>query len=228
MASPTSFRLLQALGLAAPLIGIAAWLVFGAMNPAPVQKTSPPASTPHPTQSKADGPTAIPASPAPGPGITASSSPLQPPPTPEAVPIPTKPAEKAESKTENPWTSFADPTTDFAANALEDRVDGAAEFLRSLGCYRLVYWRSETPPAEFELLVFKTGEGAHAALERDAGPERTPGLGDEAQISPQAIYFRRGPFFARLFLDPEAKDPEQSLKQRAASLDQILAKGVKL
>lgn len=233
MASPTSLRWLQALGLAAPLLGIAAWLVTGALSPAPVPKMA--LSTHQSSESRtlppalpADGPAKKPSAPTATLQTTTPSLPVQQTPRPAPAPVSAKPAETAAPETENPWASFAVPTSDFPAGALEDRVDGAAEFLRSLGCYRLIYWRSETPPAEFELLVFKTGDGAHAALERDAGSERTSGPGDEAQISPQAIYFRRGPYFARLFLDPEAKDPEQSLKHRAATLDKILAKGVQL
>ena len=54
------------------------------------------------------------------------------------------------------------------------------------------HWRFERPPADAEALFFGTAEGARAVLEREAGPERTPGPGDEAQVSAQAVYFRRG------------------------------------
>jgi len=95
-----------------------------------------------------------------------------------------------------------EPTLDLPASRLEERVDGGADALRAAGCRRLVYWRSEDPPADVEALVFDSVAHARAALEREAGRERTAGPGDEAQVSPQAAYFRRGAVLVRLIADP--------------------------
>jgi hypothetical protein len=116
------------------------------------------------------------------------------------------------------------PRVDLPADRLEDRVDGAADALRADGCRRLLHWRFEEPPADAEVLVFRTDGGARAVMTREAGPERTPGPGDEAQASPQAVYFRRGAVYVRIFLDPGAVSPPDALARRAGELDQGLAK----
>lgn len=94
------------------------------------------------------------------------------------------------------------PALDLPASRLEERVDGGADALRAAGCRRLLYWRSEDPPADVEALVFDTAQQARAALEREAGPGRTAGPGEEAQVSDQAVYFRRGAVLVRLLADP--------------------------
>ncbi|HXY41940.1 MAG TPA: hypothetical protein VEQ10_19850 [Vicinamibacteria bacterium] len=94
------------------------------------------------------------------------------------------------------------PTLDLPASRLEERVDGGADALRAAGCRRLRYWRSEDPPADAEALVFGSVAQARAALEREAGHERTAGPGDEAQVSEQAAYFRRGAVVVRVIADP--------------------------
>jgi hypothetical protein len=119
---------------------------------------------------------------------------------------------------------FPPPEVDLPVDHLEDRVDGAAEFLRGLGCSRLVYWRLAEPAADLELLVFRDPAGAGQALAHDAGPERTPGPGEEAQVGPQALYFRRGPFFVRMFADPGAPADPAMLARRAGDLDKTLRK----
>ncbi len=111
---------------------------------------------------------------------------------------------------------------DLPAERLEEHVDGAADALRASGCRRLVAWRFEKPPADAEALFFATAEGAGAVLEREAGPERTPGPGDEAAVSAQAVYFRRGTALVRVFLDPGVSSSEGDLVARAEEIDRAL------
>ena len=116
------------------------------------------------------------------------------------------------------------PDADLPADRLEERVDGGAEALRADGCRRLLHWRFETPPADAEALVFQTEAGAKTVLAREAGDERTPGPGVEAQLSPQSAYFRRGPVYVRIFLDPGAPASGE-LQKRAEEIDRALAAG---
>ena len=98
---------------------------------------------------------------------------------------------------------FSVPLGDFSAERLHERVNGAADALRAAGCGRLLFWRIEDPPAELELLVFAEPEGAARVLDRDAGPGRAPdGPGDERSAGDQAVFFRRGRFYARLYAQP--------------------------
>ena len=117
------------------------------------------------------------------------------------------------------------PRADLPADRLEQHVDGAADALRADGCRRLVAWRFEQPPADAEALFFGTAESARAVLEREAGSERTPGPGDEARVSEQAVYFRRGPVLVRVFLDPGASPPPDALVSRAREIDLALQAG---
>lgn len=96
------------------------------------------------------------------------------------------------------------PALDLPASRLEERVDGGADALRAAGCTRLVLWRSESPAADVEALVFDSAEHARAALSREAGEARTPGPGDEAQVSQGGFYLRRGPVLVRAMPDPGA------------------------
>ena len=123
------------------------------------------------------------------------------------------------------WLGLPQHRADLPAERLEEQVDGAADALRASGCRRLVAWRFERPPADAEALFFGTVEGARAVLEREAGPERTPGPGDEAQVSAQAVYFRRGTALVRVFLDPGASPPEGDLVARAREIDRALQAG---
>jgi hypothetical protein len=123
------------------------------------------------------------------------------------------------------WPGLPQHRADLPAERLEERVDGGADALRASGCRRLVYWRFERPPADAEALFFDTVDGAHAALDREAGPGRTPGPGDEAQASPQAVYFRRGTILVRVFLDPGASPPPGDLVAGAAVIDRALQRG---
>jgi hypothetical protein len=117
------------------------------------------------------------------------------------------------------------PLADLPAARLEERVDGAADALRADGCRRLVAWRFERPPADAEALFFGTEQGARAVLEREAGGGRTAGPGDEAQVTAQAVYFRRGAVVVRVFLDPGAPPPPGGLADRAADIDRALREG---
>jgi hypothetical protein len=126
--------------------------------------------------------------------------------------------------TATPALGALPPDADLPADRLEERVDGAAEALRADGCRRLLHWRFETPPADAEALVFRTAEGARTVLAREAGNERTPGPGDEAQLSAQSAYFRRGAAYVRIFLDPGAPASGE-LQKRAEEIDRVLASG---
>ena len=120
------------------------------------------------------------------------------------------------------WPGLPQHRVDLPAERLEEQVDGAAEALRASGCRRLVAWRFEKPPADAEALFFGTAEAARAELEREAGPGRTPGPGDEAQVSEQAVYFRRGAALVRVFLDPGASTPADDLAGRAREIDRAI------
>jgi len=161
---------LLALGLAAPLVAITAWVIRGAVDPS----AQPPA-----------------------PGDLGGV-----------------------------WPGLPRPLANLPSERLEERVDGAADALRADGCRRLVAWRFERPPADAEALVFRSADGARAVLEREAGPRRTPGPGDEAQVSEQAVYFRRGPVLVRVFLDPGVSPPPGELLARAGEIDRALREGV--
>jgi len=154
------------LGLAAPLVALAGWIVHGALVPG-----------------------------------TAGSLPAR--------------------ATGAPAVSALPPSLDLPAARLEERVDGAADALRAAGCRRLRHWRIEAPPADAEALSFRSNDEAHRALEREAGPGRTVGPGDEAQLGAQAAYFRRGSVLVRLFLDPGASAGE-GLRRAAERLDDQL------
>jgi hypothetical protein len=120
------------------------------------------------------------------------------------------------------------PAADLPADRLEERVDGGADALRADGCRRLLHWRLDRPPADAEVLVFRSEGGARTVMAREAGPERTPGPGEEAQATAQAVYFRRGPVLVRLFLDPGATPPPDSLLRRAEEIDRALSSGARL
>ncbi len=117
---------------------------------------------------------------------------------------------------------FPPPEADLPAGRLEERVDGAADHLRSHGCRRLLAWHLAAPPADLEILVFDRDEGAAAVLARDAGPGREAGPGDEASVSPQAVLFRRGALYARLIADPSAAPDAEKLMAIAAEIDRTL------
>ena len=115
------------------------------------------------------------------------------------------------------------PATDYPAGRLELRVDGAADALRAAGCQRLRHWRLAAPPADAEALYFPSADAAHEALAGEAGPGRTPGPGEEAQVTPQAVYFRRGAVVVRIFADPGAPaDAAPALLRAADALDRAV------
>ena len=124
-----------------------------------------------------------------------------------------------------PGAELPAPESDLPADRLDERVDGAADYFRGLGCVRLLAWRLASPPADLELLVFDKSDGAAAALARDAGQGRDAGPGNEASVSEQAILFRRGPVYARLLADPDAPAEPGQLKAVAVRLDRALQDG---
>jgi uncharacterized protein DUF6599 len=160
--------------LSIPLVGLAGWLVRGALKSPRQPSSEAPVPEPHP-----GGPAGV-------------------------------------------WPGLPQHRVDLPAERLEEQVDGAAEALRASGCRRLVAWRFEKPPADAEALFFATAEGAHAVLNSEAGPGRTPGPGDEAQVSEQAVYFRRGSTLVRVFLDPGASAPAGELVARAQEIDRAI------
>ncbi len=138
--------------------------------------------------------------------------------------VPPKTREAVAAPAATPALAALPPDADLPADRLEERVDGGAEALRADGCRRLLHWRFETPPADAEALVFATVDGARTVLAREAGDERTPGPGDEAQLSAQSAYFRRGSVYVRIFLDPGAAESPE-LRKRAEEIDRMLAAG---
>jgi hypothetical protein len=114
------------------------------------------------------------------------------------------------------------PEMDLASGRLEERVDGAAEFLRAQGCRRLIAFRLADPPADLEILVFRNTLGAASVLARDAGPERTPGPGEEAALTAQSALFRRGAIYVRLLGAPERLGDADRLVAVASRVDEFL------
>jgi hypothetical protein len=167
--------LVTALLLAAPLVGLTAWVLHGALRPDLSADVGGEAST-----------------------------------------------KTTVSRPQPAVAGFRAPDADLPADKLEDRVDGAAEYLRGQGCVRLLFWRLAHPAADLEILVFDRSDGAKSVLTRDAGPERTKGPGDEAQVSAQAVYFRRGVHLVRLFADPDSPGDPQLLSRKAAEIDGAL------
>lgn len=123
------------------------------------------------------------------------------------------------------WPGLSRPLADLPAERLEERVNGAADGLRADGCRRLLAWRFERPPADAEALVFRAPEDARRVFEREAGPARTAGPGEEAQVAPQAVYFRRDAVLVRAFLDPGAAAAPGELEARAREIDRALLEG---
>ena len=118
--------------------------------------------------------------------------------------------------------SWTRPDLDLPADRLEERVDGAAPVLLSMGCQRLVYWRLEHPPADLEILLFSTPSGAKQALARDAGAERSAGMpGDEGWANEQCAFFRVGTKYVRLIADDaaHARGVSAEAKRVARALD---------
>ena len=146
-----------------------------------------------------------------------------PPPTPPAV-SPTTAATAPAASDSPARASYPPPEADYPAERLHERVDGAAELLRSSGCYRLLYWRLTEPAADLEVLGFDKPAGATEMLDRDSGKERTAGTpGDEGWANAQVVYFRRGAIYVRLIAD-QAAAPGVLLEQ-ARRLDRALAAG---
>jgi hypothetical protein len=165
---------LVAVLLSIPLVGLTAWVVWGALTPPHETPTGAPLPQPHP-----GGPAGV-------------------------------------------WPGLPQHRVDLPAERLEEQVDGAADALRASGCRRLIAWRFERPPADAEALFFASADGARAVLESEAGSARTPGPGDEAQVSEQAVYFRRGAALVRVFLDPGATDRGGELVARAEEIDRAI------
>lgn len=150
-------------------------------------------------------------------GVYGTHAPKVPPPPPQAATARVQGDELREA-----LAAFRPPDEEYPAAKLEDRVDGAADYLRGNGCRRILAWKWTDPPADLELLAFDGDAGAKAVLARDAGPGRQAGPGDEASMADQSILFRRGPFYARLMADPSARTDPAALAAVAQRLDGIL------
>jgi hypothetical protein len=70
-----------------------------------------------------------------------------------------------------------------------------------------------------ELLIFDRAEGAAGVLAKDAGPVRDPGPGEEASVTDQSVFFRRGRFYVRILGDPTANPGRQRLLDLAGRAD---------
>jgi hypothetical protein len=119
---------------------------------------------------------------------------------------------------------LAERTADLPPERFHEQVNGAAEFLISIGATRLVAGRIAGPPEAFlELLEFRDDGGARRALEQDAGSDRTPGPGDESWAGADSVMFRRGRRYVRLTA-PGATGPETAaaLAGIAARVDERL------
>ena len=118
---------------------------------------------------------------------------------------------------------FPSDFEDYAPDTFWERVNGADEYLLSRGCLRILVFDFDDPPAELELLVFDAETGASEVLARDAGPERQEGLGDEASVSEEAIFFRRGRLYGRLYAEGDARPGPGGLAALAIRIDESLA-----
>jgi len=119
-------------------------------------------------------------------------------------------------------TGFPPPEGDYPADRLFERVDGAADALIAAGCGRILFWRMEDPAAEMELLIFDRASGAAGILARDVGPGRDPGPGEEASVTDQSVFFRRGRFYVRILGDPAANPGRGRLLDLAGRADRGL------
>lgn len=122
------------------------------------------------------------------------------------------------------FDGLAERVADLPPERFHEQVDGAAEFLISIGATRIVAGRVAGPPEVFlELLEFRDEAGARRALEQDAGSDRSPGPGDEAWVGADSVMFRRGHRYVRLNA-PGASDAgaAERLAGLAARLDERL------
>ena len=217
-------------GAAAPMPAVPPTPGFGEAPLAPPQQPPlPPATAPASAAASANAPTspaarAIAAPPTPSSPAASDSRAAS-----AVSGSPAAPQHAATAAVPDPAAApgFPRPEADLPQDRLEERVDGAAAYLTSIGCRRLVYWRLPSPAADLELLLFETPAGAAKALARDAGPDRTAGPGNEAQVAAQSIYFRRGPAYVRLLADPDVPAAPGALAPIAAKLDAYLAGAAK-
>ena len=141
---------------------------------------------------------------------------------PSSPDLPPAPAPQASAPPAR--SSYPPPQLDLPANRLHERVNGAEPVLRRAGCRRLLFWRTEQPPADLELLVFADAAGAAQWLERDAAADRTAGVpGDEGWMNTQVLYFRKGPLYVRLIAD-QPTDTKALLAQ-GRELERAIAHG---
>ncbi len=87
---------------------------------------------------------------------------------------------------------------------------------------RLLVWRLEDLKSGLEVLVFGSPDGAGRVFAHDAGPDRTPGPGDEASANAQAVLFRRGKVYVRLLADPDAPPQAARLLEEAGKIDRAI------
>lgn len=183
---------IRGLLLALPLVGLAAWLTIGGI-------------------SRSFGPEHETAAPAPVADEGAAA----------------RAAGTSSAETTAPTISSLPPglpprPEDYGPDTFFERVDGADEYLISKGCRRILVYVFDDPPAELELLVFETADGASEVLARDAGPERHEGPGEEASVSDEAVFFRRGDLYGRLYAMGEALPRPGALAALARSVDEAL------
>jgi hypothetical protein len=203
MSERRPFRLTTALFLAAPLVGIIVVMVLGARG-----------------RSFGPGPAAPPTT----PGASAAGTALA---NGSATAAATAPAATATATTGSVAAAAGLPELpglgkaegDFPPDRFWERVDGAADALIAAGCARLLVWRSADPAAEVEVLQFAAPEGAAKILAHDAGADRNPGPGDEASVSDQAVFFRRGKVYVRVVGDALAPPTPAGLLALARKVD---------
>ncbi len=118
------------------------------------------------------------------------------------------------------------PQADLPADRLHERVDGAEDYLRGQGCVRMLAWDLEDPKGSLDVFLFSSPDGAGRVLAHDAGPERTPGPGDEASADTQGVLFRRGKVYVKLIADPDAGVPPARLLEEAARVDRAILDGM--
>lgn len=120
-------------------------------------------------------------------------------------------------------SGLGQPEMDLGADRLHERVNGAAPWLQSIGCRRLLAW-TRAPSLEIEVLVFDTVAGAKQALDKDSAGSRTHATpGEEGWTNAQVVYFRRSTLYCRLTAPDRGH--AQALIAQAQRVDQAILSG---